>query len=296
MSKSTSESLREVCPGFDPSNAYPPISQTVLGRSRPGSPLHTVTESRNGTAASLVARRRKEPSQSPTPLQRRRTGSISEGRGRGGQHSPQALSTSSSSALSLNQTLIPESTESEERHAGTDTRVEKLNWELEQERQQKEYMHQENQRIQVERDSIHKEWIQAADELSELRAARSHKIDDGYIEGIWKLLKYEVKNWAMVNFGGELRGSLRTRRRDETILAIERTANTTNGRKYLRSGSQRPTIVQAVVWAILLEDVFESPSRDGGFLWAGGDACHLRALRKNHQPRKPSEELQFVRS
>jgi len=124
-----------------------------------------------------------------------------------------------------------------------------------------------------EKEEIHNEWRQATRDLNRLQADRNYKVDDDYLLAAWKELCYEVKNWAIQHFDGEIRSQVFRIATNDQLNKL-----TSDAKYWLRSARLRPVIVQAYVWKFLCFHVFETRAYTRGLIWAGLSNLQLRAL------------------
>lgn len=129
---------------------------------------------------------------------------------------------------------------------------------------------------------IRTRWKQTAKELNGLRAQGQgfYQVIDNYLESMIKSLRYNIQNFAIQHFSGELHT---TPDLEQTPLGQTWKDTTIDGsdsyRDYIACPDKRPIIVQAFMWRIFASEISEK------FRWAGKAGLPLwelsRALRIN---------------
>ncbi|KAL2826691.1 hypothetical protein BDW59DRAFT_160883 [Aspergillus cavernicola] len=151
-----------------------------------------------------------------------------------------------------------------------------------------------------ELDVLRKRWKQAARELDKSRSQSQgfYQVTDNYLIELTTRLRYNIRNFAIQYFGGELKGKPKVG--DKPKCWDPYMATTTPGNldceAFLLS-ERRPNAIQAFLWRFIVYQIFDN------FRWAGENGITLRhlclALRPEGQypdsdePVVPEEERKF---
>ncbi|KAL4781260.1 hypothetical protein BJX76DRAFT_360039, partial [Aspergillus varians] len=149
-------------------------------------------------------------------------------------------------------------------------------------------------------DVLRKRWKQAARELDKARSQHKgfHQVTDNYLIELTSRLRYNIRNFAIQYFGGELKGNGPSFEKTKAWDAYM--ASTTPGSlnfELLLISERRQSVIQAFLWRFIAGQVFDN------FRWAGENGITLRnlclSLRPEGQypdstdPIVPEEERKF---
>ncbi|KAL4883557.1 hypothetical protein BJY04DRAFT_26890 [Aspergillus karnatakaensis] len=149
-------------------------------------------------------------------------------------------------------------------------------------------------------DVLRKRWKAAARELDKSRSQNQgfYQVTDNYLIELTTRLRYNIRNFAIQYFGGELKAKpkLDTKPKNWDVYMAANTPTPQDCERFLLS-DRRPSIIQAYLWRFLVTDVFDC------FRWAGDNAITMRnmcrLLRPDGQysssttPLVPDEERKF---
>ncbi|KAL3474036.1 hypothetical protein BJX99DRAFT_232293 [Aspergillus californicus] len=134
--------------------------------------------------------------------------------------------------------------------------------------------HQDIQQKNNELDSLRKRWKQAARELDKSRSQNQgfYQVTDNYLIELTTRLRYNIRNFAIQYFGGELKAS--KPKLDKPKAWDPYMATTTQGSECeaLLFSERRPSVIQAFIWRFIVGQVFDN------FRWAGEKGVTLRNL------------------
>jgi hypothetical protein len=136
-------------------------------------------------------------------------------------------------------------------------------------------------------------------ELLEARAdiSSGSKVDDKWFAMQWGDLQVKIESLSHQYFLGHLsrpgnsildraKGSRPEKMESQPSKAITRLTN--SFARYLKSDQDRPLLIQAFLWCILVNNVFDHAGyHDGGFYWAGQSRSLLYHLRLEVKPIRP---------
>ncbi|RYP67403.1 hypothetical protein DL770_008630 [Monosporascus sp. CRB-9-2] len=155
---------------------------------------------------------------------------------------------------------------------------------LEEERGSRKKAENELSQRNIELEDIRKRWKQAASELNKLRAQGQgfYQITDRYLIDLATQLRYNIRNFAIQYFGGDIRQKVKMEKTGYLKKYMQLTTPGSNGYEvYLHSPTKCPSIVQAFLWRILVGEIFDE------FRWAGNASDHVwnlcSILRPKHQ-------------
>ncbi|KAL2808091.1 hypothetical protein BJX63DRAFT_410501 [Aspergillus granulosus] len=151
-------------------------------------------------------------------------------------------------------------------------------------------------------DVLRKRWKAAARELDKARSQNQgfYQVTDNYLIDLTMQLRYNIRNFAIQYFGGELaKGKLNLE--SKPAYWDRYMAPTTPGNldceALIMSNERRPSVVQAFLWRFLVGHIFDQ------FRWAADNAITLRNLCRllrpdcqypdTHKPPNPEEERKF---
>jgi hypothetical protein len=146
----------------------------------------------------------------------------------------------------------------------------------------------------------HSRFNLANKELLEARAdiSSGSKVDDKWFSMQWNDLQVKIESLSHQYFLGHFsrpgnsildraKGSRTDRIDDQPSKAITRL--TSSYARYLKSDQDRPLLIQAFLWCVLVNNVFDHAAyHDGGFYWAGQSRSLLYHLRLEVQPVRPT--------
>ncbi|KAL3455941.1 hypothetical protein BJX64DRAFT_294551 [Aspergillus heterothallicus] len=160
----------------------------------------------------------------------------------------------------------------------------------------------ENARKAADLDVLRKRWKAAARELDKARSQNQgfYQVTDNYLIDLTQQLRYNIRNFAIQYFGGELKNGKPTLE-SKPAYWDKYMAPTTPGsldcEVLIMSSERRPSVVQAFLWRFLAGHIFDQ------FRWAAENAITLRnlcrLLRPDCQypdvkkPSTPEEERKF---
>jgi hypothetical protein len=128
-----------------------------------------------------------------------------------------------------------------------------------------------------------------AQELSSFLTDAGTFADDRSFIKLWISLKGKVSDWAHNHF----HGSIIQEYRGNSVFGAEETSFHGLCRDptvYLNKGSRRPSLVQSLVWSVLMDAVFAPPNDDGlkikGTHWAYPERMAVYCLRLYLRPRE----------
>jgi hypothetical protein len=120
------------------------------------------------------------------------------------------------------------------------------------------------------------------------------KVDDKWFATQWKDLHIKIELLSLQYFQGRLakssasvmdrvKGSRLEKFDDESARCLARLTGPFS--RYLKSDNERPLIIQAYIWSILVNNAFDHVGcYDGGFLWAGQSRAALCYLNRDSKP------------
>ncbi|KAL4737164.1 hypothetical protein BDV11DRAFT_206998 [Aspergillus similis] len=170
---------------------------------------------------------------------------------------------------------------------------------LQAESAQRERLQQELRQKQSELDVLRKRWKQAARELDKARSQSQgfYQVTDNYLIELTTRLRYNIKNFALQYFDGELKGPRpkfdKPKIWDKYMQVI--TPEPLDCENLMLS-ERRPNAVQAFIWRFLVGEVFDH------FRWAGELGATLRNMclflrpgqyQESMCPIVPDEERKF---
>jgi hypothetical protein len=177
-----------------------------------------------------------------------------------------------------------EQLESDLANAPSPDSVRALERSLQAESAQRERMQQELRQKQSELDVLRKRWKQAARELDKARSQSQgfYQVTDNYLIELTTRLRYNIKNFALQYFDGELKGP---RPRFDRPKIWDKYMQTITPEpldcETLMLSERRPSAVQAFIWRFLVGDVFDH------FRWAGELGVVLRRMCHELRPGMP---------
>ncbi|KAF4982164.1 hypothetical protein FZEAL_2141 [Fusarium zealandicum] len=134
-----------------------------------------------------------------------------------------------------------------------------------------------NQRA-AEAGDLRKAWKKAAGELNKLRAMGQgfYQITDQYLVDLITQLRFNIRDFAIQFFDGN---ALKDKLQPEEPHYLEYLEHTTSEKDgylpYLQSPEQCHQVIQAFIWKVLIEEVFNS------FAWVGGTASDKVFILRN---------------
>ncbi|KAL4975546.1 hypothetical protein BDW66DRAFT_167051 [Aspergillus desertorum] len=146
---------------------------------------------------------------------------------------------------------------------------------LQAESTQRERAQQELRQRQSELDVLRKRWKQAARELDKARSQGQgfYQVTDNYLIELTTRLRYNIKNFALQYFDGELK---EPRPKFDKPKLWDKYMQTTTPEpldcELLMLSERRPSAVQAFIWRFLVGEVFDN------FRWAGELGITLRNM------------------
>ncbi|KAL4813280.1 hypothetical protein BDW67DRAFT_168595 [Aspergillus spinulosporus] len=158
---------------------------------------------------------------------------------------------------------------------------------LQAESTQRERMQQELHQKHSELDVLRKRWKQAARELDKARSQSQgfYQVTDNYLIELTTRLRYNIKNFALQYFDGELKGP---RPRFDKPKVWDKYMQTITPEplncEVLMLSDRRPSAVQAFIWRFLVGDVFDH------FRWAGELGATLRRMCHELRPEGQYQE------
>ncbi|KAL4993917.1 hypothetical protein BDV10DRAFT_197915 [Aspergillus recurvatus] len=170
---------------------------------------------------------------------------------------------------------------------------------LQAESTQRERAQQELRQKNSELDVLRKRWKQGARELDKARSQSQgfYQVTDNYLIELTTRLRYNIKNFALQYFDGELQGP---RPRFDKPKIWDKYMQTTTSEpldcEILMLSERRPSAVQAFIWRFLVGEVFDH------FRWAGELGVTLRNMclflrpgqyQGSMDPIVPDEERKF---
>ncbi|RDW79308.1 uncharacterized protein DSM5745_06160 [Aspergillus mulundensis] len=171
---------------------------------------------------------------------------------------------------------------------------------LQAESAQKERAQQEVRQKTNELDVLRKRWKQAARELDKSRSQSQgfYQVTDNYLIELTTRLRYNIRNFALQYFDGELKGP---RPRFDKPKVWDKYMQTTTPEpldcEAFMISERRPSAVQAFLWRFLVGEVFDH------FRWAGELGITLRNMclflrpegqyPDSNEPIIPEEERKF---
>ncbi|KAL4988108.1 hypothetical protein BDW68DRAFT_187438 [Aspergillus falconensis] len=170
---------------------------------------------------------------------------------------------------------------------------------LQAESTQRDRAQQELRQKNSELDVLRKRWKQAARELDKARSQSQgfYQVTDNYLIELTMRLRYNIKNFALQYFDGELKGP---KPRFDKPKIWDKYMQTTTPEpidcEILMLSERRPSAVQAFIWRFLVGEVFDH------FRWAGELGVTLRNMclflrpgqyQGSMDPIVPDEERKF---
>lgn len=139
---------------------------------------------------------------------------------------------------------------------------------------QRELAQQDVHRKNNELDVLRKRWKQAARELDKARSNNQgfYQVTDNYLIELASRLRYNIRNFSIQYFGGDLKGKPKVGDKPKCWDAYM--APTTPGsldcETFLLSSERRPGVIQGFIWQFLVGEVFDH------FRWAAELGITLR--------------------
>ncbi|KAL4931806.1 uncharacterized protein BDV17DRAFT_288390 [Aspergillus undulatus] len=155
-------------------------------------------------------------------------------------------------------------------------KVKQLETDLQAESAQKKCALDELRQRTSELDSMRKRWKQAARELDKAQAQHQgfYQVTDNYLIDLTTRLRYNIRNFAIQYFGGELSGKKTPqseRSKEWEKYMVTTTPEPSDVEVFLLS-ERRPAVIQGFLWRFLVDQVLDH------FRWAGETGVTLRNL------------------
>jgi hypothetical protein len=139
-------------------------------------------------------------------------------------------------------------------------------------------------------------------ELLRLKSDLGTPVSDKWFQNQWNVINNKIEMLSNQFFLGRLarssgsmlnRGKLSRTDKLEEQPAVSLTRLSNDSARYLCSEQERPLIIQALIWYVLVNRVFaHTTCDDGGFYWAGQSRELLYHLKRQVRPPRPRDHPQ----